>query len=348
MTTGNKKHQKKHRILYLDEKGDHGKPPPNGKSSRDFILTGVGILTENMIDANTSIEKLLHEYFPNKDLKKIKEYELHYDDIVDNKNMYAEFAIKQKKRSEFVKKIGEIIVKAKPVIFETKIDKTAYQGDASFRKKMIEMVIIQTSRRFANYLIKYKETGQIIIDEHSSYNDTFFSYIRKIMAGWHESDGNHYIPKHETNYKQIIDTLIVQKSHLSCGLQLADICGGIANSEHKRHDPFVNLISMVKKFYNVPYEPFCIPLDITEWKKNNTTKTSREHAVAIVIKNDYEKIEKGVYKVKSQSEPSKYHKVNLIKKTCECKAFEYVKSRFCAHYFACKFLIDKKNGSVKL
>lgn len=339
MTTNHNKHQIKHRILYLDEIGDFGRPPPNGKSSKKFTLTGVGILTKDMLNTNTSVKKLLNEYFPSKDLEKIEEYELHYRDIVNNDKMYCKFANTQKIKQEFVNKISKIITKAKPVIFETKIDKTAYENDISFFKKMPEMVIITTIRRFANYLIKHNETGQIIIDENSMYNRRLISYIRKIMAGLYENNSEHFTPKHKTNYRQIFDTIIVQKSYLSCGLQLADICCGVLNSENKNHRQSMNLIDIVEKFYNTPWEPVCYPLNLIEWKKNNTTKTSRKHAMDIIIKGDYEKIEEGKYRVISQSDSTKSYIVNLDNKTCECKSFEHRKSSFCAHYFACKFLI---------
>lgn len=250
--------------LYLDSAGDCGWCTPFGNSKVEwYVVAGLVLTPKSDHKAQEEIGKILKKYISNITRNQFlpEQYEIHYHDIIFGKNIYSTLDHPQKKNLS--DEIFLLINDLKPVLFATAINKKQMKkvyGTNAYDPRSLGLR--STIHRFAMFLERKGMIGSIIVDEEEYKKDKELQMmIHDFRRNGMTIRGSSYQPILENNLRRVLNNIAFTPSHLSGGLQLADVCSRSTWShfEKSKSDRFTQLNSLWDRNDERCYEPSIVP-----------------------------------------------------------------------------------------
>lgn len=195
-------------LLYVDEAGDTGKPPPRGNSqTRNYVLTGLAIHEGQWYKISRKVESVQKKYFP----QSRSAVEFHIKNIKSGKGAFALFD--PTTRDMLVNDLVRLLKKHKhgPVFFACVIDKCNYE------EPPLLTAFEEICNRFDLFLKRLaahgdKQKGLIIFDR-----TTLAERLKREINKYRESGTRWGV------IINIIETILLPGAEESRLLQLADV-----------------------------------------------------------------------------------------------------------------------------
>ena len=255
--------------LYLDTCADSGWPKPFGKSKTDwYVVSGLVLTPENDYKARVETERLLQKYIGENQRRQFPSqyYEIHYHDIIYGKSMFQNLSdIQRKNLSD---EIFSSIKALRPVLFATVINKIQLKriySENAYQPR--NLGLRATIHRYAMYVDREHQIGSIVVDEEEYRKDKELqAMIQDFRRDGITIRGYDYQPTLENKLKNVLNAIAFTPSHLSAGLQLADVCSRVTWShfERRKSDRFKQLSSLWDGKSGKTYEPSVFPKP-TKW-----------------------------------------------------------------------------------
>lgn len=255
--------------LYLDTCADSGWPKPFGRSQTDwYVVSGLVLTPENDYKSRTETEKLLQKYIEENQRRRFPPYyyEIHYHDIIYGKHLFQDLPdIQRKNLSD---EIFSFINTLRPVLFATAINKIQLKriyGENAYAPRSLGLRA--TIHRYAIYVDREHLIGSIVVDEEEYRKDKELqAMIQDFRREGITIRGYNYQPALENKLKNVLNAIAFTPSHLSAGLQLADVCSRVTWShfERNKNDRFNQLSSLWDRHVGRTYEPSVFPRQ-TKW-----------------------------------------------------------------------------------
>lgn len=198
-------------LFYVDASGDAGKYV--GTNTRYYALIALGILVENRLSIDKDFNDILSTFF-----KGLIPKEINSRDIVNCRRSFAHLGKDDKRR--LVISLLELLVKHNVVCVAVVVDKVryweCYEASSDLIKKWSMHILID---RIDLMLERNNSLGIITYDYEGKKDELY----RELLDELRKSGSIMWPSMQRRKIKNIIDTIYFLPSHLSCGLQLADL-----------------------------------------------------------------------------------------------------------------------------
>jgi len=183
------------------------------------------LTTEADLKAKESIDFLLKKYIPPAQRAKWPAscYEIHYHDIIRGHNLFDQ--LDHPARRALSDEIFDLIISLKPVLFATAVNKKEMKrryGTRAFNPRIY--ALRATIHRYSMYLDYHEIAGSIVADEEEYKKD---KELRMMLHEFREEGiilrSWDYNPMFENTLKRVLNTINFTPSHMSPGIQLADV-----------------------------------------------------------------------------------------------------------------------------
>jgi hypothetical protein len=250
--------------LYLDASGDPGWPKPFGNSRTEwYIVSGLVLSPANDFIAKETSDKILKKYIRENERRKFppKFYEINYHDIIRGKNLYG--SLEDIRRKTLSDEIFDLLKSLKPILFATASNKTQLKrvyGSQAYHPRVLGLRA--TIHRYAMYLERINEIGSIVVDQEEYRKDKELqAMVQDFRRDGITIRGDNYQPMVENKLRRILNTISFTPSHLSIGLQLADVCSRVTwfHFERNKSMRFNQISSLWDRESEKIYEPSIIP-----------------------------------------------------------------------------------------
>jgi hypothetical protein len=242
--------------LYLDSSGTPGWPPPWGvDTSAYFVLAGLALNPEADRDAHSSVPQLLTKYLGS------RKPELHYGAIINKRPPYDKLSGKD--REALSDEVFELILKLKPILFASVINKKRMKE--RYQKKawpIRSYAVTSIVHRFAITLTRLGSLGHVVMDSETYRTDKELQSL--VHAGRRAGmtiRGVLYEPAKESYLEPLLNSLVFSPSEMSPGIQLCDFVAYATWSKFERgkDQRFKQLLSLWDRRGNRKYEPCELP-----------------------------------------------------------------------------------------
>ncbi|RNJ76150.1 MAG: DUF3800 domain-containing protein [Nitrosopumilus sp. D6] len=210
--------------MYLDASGDHGLPPPYGKSRTAwYSIAGMIMTPEQDSKAKDFTVRILKKYISNEmKLEYPSKYELHYVDLLHGNNIYEKLESCEKKK--MADELFDYLLELKPVIVAISINKLKFKekyGDDALDIK--SLAIRSLLDKFSMYMEEHNMIGMAVWDEEAHKNDIKLREdFKKIRQSGVKITGYYYQPTRNSKLENILNTILFCPSDVSPGIQCVD------------------------------------------------------------------------------------------------------------------------------
>jgi len=247
--------------LYLDSAGDPGWPPPFGKSKlRYYVVAGLTLIPQADLIAYQETSQILKKYIPSSEWRSPK-FELCFHDLIHGRGIYS--TLEPMRRKEMVDEVFSLILKLKPTLFATVIDKLRLKqryGAQAFPARALS--IRATIHRFGMFLKRENMIGSVTMDEEEYRKDRELqAMVRTFKSEGIIIYGFSYQPMYVDKIERVLNTINFTSSIMAPGIQLADFCSRATwqHFERNKSNRFNQLQLLWDRFDNRIYEPSVIP-----------------------------------------------------------------------------------------
>jgi len=213
--------------LYLDESGGRGWPSPWGRNRyRYYVLAGCLLTPDQDRRAHDVLPEILTEFFPAGD----GPIELHYGDLINNRNGYE--LLEQSDKLKLADRVWDFILELKPLLMGTVVDKTTMRTRYPSPHEPSQYAMRATIERFDKHLKKVGKYGMTIVDTQS--------FEKEMQQMVHESRkagikiGGTQPMLTDSNLENVLNSVVCCPSHMSPGVQIADFVAYAAFSHFER------------------------------------------------------------------------------------------------------------------
>lgn len=254
--------------IYLDASGDQAWTYPFGRSLTEwYVVAGLVVTPGQDHKASLETARILKKYISEDSRNQFpdKYYEIHFNDIINGNNIYnLNAGFPREKRREMADEILELILDINPILFATAINKKQLKyvyGQIAYNPK--SLAIRATIHRFSIFLERENRIGSVIIDSEEYIKD---KELQSMVHGFRRFGitirGNRYNPMYENRLKNVLNNISFTPSHLSPGIQLADVCSKctMLHFERGKSNRFNQLSALWdKNSYDRVFEPSIFP-----------------------------------------------------------------------------------------
>ena len=217
--------------LYLDGSGDPGWVHPQGKSrAPNYILAGLAVRPEADLLVQDEVRGITA--FLDKKYRERKISEMHFANLVGR---YGEWRSVTKEDADQVEeKLLSLIDKIEPVVFATVVQKKKLMQryETPIHPRMLS--VQATLHRFNMWLNQNNACGIAIMDTEIYRQDkSLQDFVYNLKEKGTIIRGRDYDPRHEDKLERIINTLLFCQSHMSPGIQVADMIAYIVNRHYR-------------------------------------------------------------------------------------------------------------------
>ena len=245
--------------MYLDSSGGPDWPPPWGNSQHQYyVISGLALTPKADYYAHHAVYKLLVKIFgTSMDVNG----ELHYGDLINKRPPYN--ILSDQERVKIADDVFNLIIKLKPIIFASVVDKIAMKKRYGERAFPVRLYAVRSIiHRFSMALQRKRALGHAVMDSEQYRTD------KDIQAMIHEGRrlgmtirGIEYDPKIESRLEHVLNSLTFSPSEMCPGIQLSDFVAYVVWSKYERNK--VRRFLQIRQCFdhddiNV-YEPCVIP-----------------------------------------------------------------------------------------
>ena len=209
-------------ILYLDASGGVGWPAPYGNDPDRWYVQGGCALTPSMDRvAHVETERILSKYLHYRE-EGVRE--LRYSALIHGDGPYR--WIRSRERLEMADEVFQLLLRLKPVLFATVLDKLVYRELAGTNaQNPREYAFASTVTRFCAFLERGLCVGYIVMDTEGFHRDREIQdFVRKVRrCAPLPPDFSGLVPD-TSLLEPLMNAPSFLPSECSPGLQLADFC----------------------------------------------------------------------------------------------------------------------------
>lgn len=221
-----------------------------------------------ILDVKSGVEQILQKYIPEniKNKWRDEDYEIKFRNIKHGLKIFSHLD-KIEMEQLFDDTFG-LILKHKPILFATALNK--YQHMHKYKEKAYEskpFAVQSTIGRFSKYLKRIDASGQIIIDAEGKNDNKIRNLIYSGRKYGIEIRGVNHQPAKEDKLERIVNTINFAESHMSAGIQMADVCSRVIWGHFERglSDRYEQLRPVFDHVGGRTYEPVISPLK-SDWR----------------------------------------------------------------------------------
>jgi hypothetical protein len=247
--------------LYLDSTADPGWTPPWGKSNTGFyVVAGLALSPESDLQAYHQTQDILKKYIPEEKWN-YPNFELCYHHLIRGKGIYE--TLSHKTRFEMANEVFDLLLKLKPILFATVIDKKKLKvryGVNAHDPKLLG--IRATIHRYSMFLKGRSEVGGVTMDAEEYRKDRLMQeMVKTFKKTGIIIRGADYQPIYDERIDRILNTINFTDSTMSAGIQLADFCCRTTwqHYERSKSDRFNQIAPLWNRDKNKVYEPSVFP-----------------------------------------------------------------------------------------
>lgn len=208
-------------LLYLDESGDPGWPPPYGRSQTNwFVLTGLSLEENKWEETNTKYIRIVKEYFG----RRTENFDMKYSALKAGRHPYNQ--LEDIERNHLADEIFDLIVAVQPVLFAIVVDKLKHKqkyGDNARSPKILTLQFM--APRFHKYLERIDGLGMFVMDEEERKSD---KKLKKLIQQARQTGIVLQTPfdpfRTNTHLPKLVESIFFVPSEDSPGIPLADFC----------------------------------------------------------------------------------------------------------------------------
>lgn len=218
--------------LYLDGSGDPGWVPPHGTSrSPNYILAGLAVRP----DADLLIQEEFRGIiaFLDKNYHEQEISEIHFANLVGRHKKWS--PVTKEDAAQVEGKLISLIGKIEPIVFATVVQKKKLKqryGETAYHPRRLS--VQATLHRFNMWLNRNNACGITVMDTEIYRQDKslqdFVHHLKEVGA---IIRGMYYSPTYRDKLEKVINTLLFCPSHMSPGIQVADMVAYIVNRQYR-------------------------------------------------------------------------------------------------------------------